>query len=533
MKKYVIASLLLIFNILVVNALSLEKKILGTWNYNISSLIPPESVKENNTRVLITFMNGENGMPKDGWLQFKMTIKLTNFTGLPQKYHKYNKKATLEFEHTKQVNFKWQIKNNQLISNVVSIQNYFSDFQFSPNINVGEEYFAELSNFYSQLSKPSSEEQKEMELMINSPVRFDPNGNLVLFYDNSELAKIYGEAPFKKEFSNKRYATLQYENPNSVEDPYNYTYTENDYTYDPDETAFLYLLIWDKNGNIQNNTDNLSGTYYCMVDNEGIWSNMAKIRVGTINNELSLSTDRYFSTKLNRYLMYKNTTARFKVVQDGQDITSKANVNIFNQDNKAVYKNKYIGEPGLYQFTATDRASYSNTIDIDVRGRLWVNAKNITDKDFKDKGYANIKLEALQDKQDVTGLCEFYHRKSVNDWEYIGKGVSSTTVRGKGWHYFMAIRDDFYKSNVSVIRVNDKGIGYSSPDITIEVDTDTIALGDTLNFKTTPEDAIVYEDEQKIGKVHIPTTSGLHIYHAQKGKLFSEPVSVYVKPKEE
>ena len=100
MKKYIIASLLLFFNILFVNALSLEKKILGTWNYNISSIIPPESVKENNTRVIITFMNGENGMPKDGWLQFKMTVKLANFNGLPQKFQKYNKRATLTLEHT-------------------------------------------------------------------------------------------------------------------------------------------------------------------------------------------------------------------------------------------------------------------------------------------------------------------------------------------------------------------------------------------------------------------------------------------------
>ena len=100
MKKYSLALIFLLFNILFANALSLEKKILGTWNYNISSIIPPESVKENNTRVLITFMNGENGMPKDGWLQFKMTVKLANFNGLPHKFQKYHKRATLTLEHT-------------------------------------------------------------------------------------------------------------------------------------------------------------------------------------------------------------------------------------------------------------------------------------------------------------------------------------------------------------------------------------------------------------------------------------------------
>jgi hypothetical protein len=534
MKKYSLALIFLLFNILFANALSLEKKILGTWNYNISSIIPPESVKENNTRVLITFMNGENGMPKDGWLQFKMTVKLANFNGLPQKFQKYNKRATLTLEHTKHINFKWQIKGKQLVSNVISIENYFSDFQFIPNINVGEEYFEELSNFYTRLSKPTSEEYKEMALMINSPVRFDQQDNLVLFYDNSVLVKGTNEAPTKKEISNKRYATLQYQNPNSVENPYNYTYTEDGYTYAPDETAFLYLHIWNENGNILNNTDNLSGTYYCMVDNEGMWSNMAKIRVGkAVNDELTLSTDRYFSTKLNRYLMHTNTSARFKVVQDNQDITSKGNIKILNQENKIVPINKYLSTPGTYQFAATDGASYSNTVDIDVRGRLWLNAKNITNKDFKDKGYAVVQLQAVQDKQDVTALSEFFHRKSVNEWKSLGIGVSSTTVTGKGWHYFMAIRDDFYKSYPAVIRVNDKGIWHSSPDIKIEVDADTIALGDTLNFKTTPEGATVYEGDNKIDKVHIPITPGLHIYHAQKGDLFSEPVTVYVKPDDE
>ena len=157
----------------------------------------------------------------------------------------------------------------------------------------------------------------------------------------------------------------------------------------------------------------------------------------------------------------------------------------------------------------------------------------ITNKDFKDKGYAVVQLEALQDKQDVTALSEFFHRKSVNEWESLGIGVSSTTVTGKGWHYFMAVRDDFYKSYPAVIRVNDKGIWHSSPDIKIAVDADTIALGDTLNFKTTPEGATVYEGDNKIDKVHIPITPGLHIYHAQKGDLFSEPVTVYVKPDDE
>ena len=719
MKKYSLALIFLLFNILFTNALSLEKKILGTWDYNISSLIPPQSVEENNTRVLITFMNGEYGMAKEGWLQFKMTIKLNKFTGLPQKYHKYNKKATLEFEHTKQVKFKWQIKDNQLISNIVSIENYFTDFQFKPFINVGEEYFEELSNFYTQLSKPTSEEYKEMALMINSPVRVDQNGNLVLFYDNSELVEGSYEAPLKKEFTNKRYATIKYDNPNSVENPYNYTYTENGYTYDPDETAFLYLHLWDENGNIVNNTDGLSGTFYCMADNEGVWSNMAKIRMGcplsleakcfeaenenqkriiiksseshliadrykklgdnhyritvgdkvefkvtnsgvditnqvqlktttgfnvpkicsfkvpgkyeiyakvgeqstnhatievmdilyfninpdsiiqgdgatftaynynknsqqkiqpqgiTIRNQngkvvrngngfsrlasagthqfyaatdkvrsavnsinvvapkLALSTDRYFSTKLNRYLMNKNSNVKFKVVQNDQDITSKPNVNIFDQDNKTVSKYKYLGTPGIYQFTATDGASYSNTVDIDVRGRLSVYTRKLNPKDANEKGFAFVKLQAVQDKQDVTALSEFFYRKSVNEWESLGTGVTSTTVTGKGWHYFMAIRDDFYKSYPAVIRVNNKSTEYSSPEIKIEVEPDTIALGDTLNFKTTPEDATVHEGDNKIDKVHIPTTPGLHIYHAQKGDLFSEPVSVYVKPDDE
>ena len=719
MKKYSLALIFLLFNILFTNALSLEKKILGTWDYNISSLIPPQSVEENNTRVLITFMNGEYGMAKEGWLQFKMTIKLNKFTGLPQKYHKYNKKATLEFEHTKQVKFKWQIKDNQLISNIVSIENYFTDFQFKPFINVGEEYFEELSNFYTQLSKPTSEEYKEMALMINSPVRVDQNGNLVLFYDNSELVEGSYEAPLKKEFTNKRYATIKYDNPNSVENPYKFTYTENGYTYDPDETAFLYLHLWDENGNIVNNTDGLSGTFYCMADNEGVWSNMAKIRMGcplsleakcfeaenenqkriiiesseshliadrykklgdnhyritvgdkvefkvtnsgvditnqvqlktttgfnvpkicsfkvpgtyeiyakggeqstnhatievmdilyfninpdsiiqgdgatftaynynknsqqkiqpqgiTIRNQngkvvrngngfsrlasagthqfyaatdkvrsavnsinvvapkLALSTDRYFSTKLNRYLMNKNSNVKFKIVQNDQDITSKPNVNIFDQDNKTVSKYKYLGTPGIYQFTATDGASYSNTVDIDVRGRLSVYTRKLNPKDSKEKGFAFVKLQAMQDKQDVTALSEFFYRKSVNEWESLGTGVTSTTVTGKGWHYFMAIRDDFYKSYPAVIRVNNKSTEYSSPEIKIEVEPDTIALGDTLNFKTTPEDATVHEGDNKIDKVHIPTTPGLHIYHAQKGDLFSEPVSVYVKPDDE
>lgn len=719
MKKYSLALIFLLFNILFTNALSLEKKILGTWDYNISSLIPPQSVEENNTRVLITFMNGEYGMAKEGWLQFKMTIKLNKFTGLPQKYHKYNKKATLEFEHTKQVKFKWQIKDNQLISNIVSIENYFTDFQFKPFINVGEEYFEELSNFYTQLSKPTSEEYKEMALMINSPVRVDQNGNLVLLYDNSELVEGSYEAPLKKEFTNKRYATIKYDNPNSVENPYKFTYTENGYTYNPDETAFLYLHLWDENGNIVNNTDGLSGTFYCMADNEGVWSNMAKIRMGcplsleakcfeaenenqkriiiessethliadrykklgdnhyritvgdkvefkvtnsgvditnqvqlktttgfnvpkicsfkvpgtyeiyakvgeqstnhatievmdilyfninpdsiiqgdgatftaynynknsqqktqpqgiTIRNQngkvvrngngfsrlasagthqfyaatdkvrsavnsinvvapkLALSTDRYFSTKLNRYLMNKNSNVKFKVVQNDQDITSKPNVNIFDQDNKTVSKYKYLGTPGIYQFTATDGASYSNTVDIDVRGRLSVYTRKLNPKDSKEKGFAFVKLQAMQDKQDVTALSEFFYRKSVNEWESLGTGVTSTTVTGKGWHYFMAIRDDFYKSYPAVIRVNNKGTEYSSPEIKIEVEPDTIALGDTLNFKTTPEDATVHEGDNKIDKVHIPTTPGLHIYHAQKGDLFSEPVSVYVKPDDE
>ncbi len=714
MKRYAV-SLLLLLNIFFVNALPIEKKILGTWDYNISSLIPPQSVEENNTQVLITFMNGENGKPKNGWIQFKMTIKLDNFTGLPQKYHKYNKKATLEFEHTKHVNFKWQIKNNQLISSVVSIENFYNDFRFKPSINVGEEYFEELRNFYTRLSKPSSEEQKEMELMINSPVKFDQNGNLVLFYDNSELVKGYDEAPLKKEFTNKRYATLQYQNPNSVENPHNYTYTENDYTYDPDETAFLYLYIWDENGSIVNNTDGLSGTFYCMADNEGVWSNMAKIRMGNslnleakcfeaeneeqkrvviessestlvadrykklgdnhyritvgdkvdfkvtnsgvditnqvqlktttgvnvpkscifkvpgtyeiyakvgeqstnyatievmdilyfdinpqtviqgygatfsaytydkskqnkiypanitirkqngevarngngfsrlasvgthqffaatdkvcsavksvnvVTSELTLSTDRYFSKELDKYLMYKNSNVGFKITQNGQDITSKMNVNIFDQDNKIVSKDKFIGKAGSYQFIATDGFSSSNKVKIDVRDKIWINAKDISDKDLQSNGFARVKLEATQDKQDVTSSCEFLYSKSAMAWNKIGHGVSSLTISEEGWHYFKAIRDNYYESNIIAIRVNDKRIDCASSDISIFVDQDSITLGESVNFLTSPVDAQVYENDKKIDKIHTPKTPGVHIFHARKGKLFSNPVSLYVK----
>lgn len=719
MKKFTFVLIFLLLNIFFANALSLEKQILGTWNYNIASLIPPESVKENNTQVLITFMNGENGKPKNGWIQFKMTVKLDNFSGLPQKYYTYNKKATLEFEHTKHVNFKWQIKNNQLIGSVVSIENFYNDFRFKPNINVSEDYFDEISKFYTQLSKPSSEERKEMELMINSPVRFDQNGNLILFYDNSTLVKDYGEAPFKKEFTNKRYATIQYKDANNVENPYIYSYTENGYVYNPDETAFLYLYIWDENGNIVNNTDRLSETYYCMADNEGVWSNMTKIKIGcplsleakcfeaeneqqkriiiessdseliadrykklgdnhyritvgdkvefkvinsgvditnqvqlktttgfnvpkicsfkvpgtykiyakvgeqstnyatievmdilyfdinpdsiiqgygatftaytydkskqqklypqgiTIRNqngkvvqngngfsrlasvgthqffaatdkvcsaiknvnvvasELTLSTDRYFSKKLNRYLMNNNGNVKFKVIQNGQDITSKINVNIFDQNNKEVSKTKFLGEPGIYKFIATDGFSYSNMVVVEVRNRLFLFTKDITDKDLKDKNFAHVKLEVLQDKQDVTNSCEFFHRNSTMDWHDIGHGVSSTTISGEGWHYFKAKRDNFYESNISIIRVKDKRIERASSDVTLFVDKDTITLGESVNFLTIPEDAKVYEDDKKLDKVHTPQTTGLHIFHARKEKSFSEPISVYVKEKED
>ena len=719
MKKYALALIFLLLNIFFANAQSLEKQILGTWEYNIAGIFTPESNDGNAPHALITFLNGEDGKEKDGWIQFNFSDKLENLYGLPSKYSKLNKKAIIELDATRHVNFKWQIKNNRLIGTVVSVENSFSNCRLKPSLNVPEDFFDDFYKFMKGRNKTTSEDRKEMELIINSPVRFDQNGNLVLFYDNSELVEGSYEAPLKKEFTNKRYATIKYDNPNSVENPYKFSYTENGYTYDPDETAFLYLHLWDENGNIVNNTDGLSGTYYCMADNEGIWSNMAKIRLGcslsleakcfeaenenqkriiiessdthliadrykklgdnhyritvgdkvefkvtnsgvdisnqvqlktttgfnvpkicnfkvpgtyeiyakvgeqstnhatievmdilyfninpdsiiqgdgatftaynynknsqqktqpqgiTIRNQngkvvrngngfshlasagthqfyaatdkvrsavnsinvvapkLALSTDRYFSTKLNRYLMNKNSNVKFKVVQNDQDITSKPNVNIFDQDNKTVSKYKYLGTPGIYQFTATDGASYSNTVDIDVRGRLSVYTRKLNPKDSKEKGFAFVKLQAMQDKQDVTALSEFFYRKSVNEWESLGTGVTSTTVTGKGWHYFMAIRDDFYKSYPAVIRVNNKGTEYSSPNIKIEVEADTIALGDTLNFKTTPEDATVHEGDNKIDKVHIPTTPGLHIYHAQKGDLFSEPVSVYVKPDDE
>ena len=715
MKKYALALIFLLLNIFFANAQSLEKQILGTWEYNIAGIFTPESNNGNAPQALITFLNGEDGKEKDGWIQFNFSDKLENLYGLPSKYSRLNKKAIIELDATRHVNFKWQIKNNRLIGTVVSIENSFSNCRLKPSLNVPEDFFDDFYKFMKGRDKTTSEDRKEMELIINSPVRFDQNGNLVLFYDNSELVEGSYEAPLKKEFTNKRYATIKYDNPNSVENPYEFSYTENGYTYDPDETAFLYLHLWDENGNIVNNTDGLSGTYYCMADNEGIWSNLTKIRLGcslsleakcfeaenenqkriiiesseshliadrykklgdnhyritvgdkvefkvtnsgvditnqvqlktttgfnvpkicsfkvpgkyeiyakvgeqstnyatievmdilyfdinpqsiiqgygatfsaytynkssqqklypqgiTIRNrngkvvrngngfsrlasagshqffaatdkvcsavksinvvasELTLTTDRYFSKDVNRYLMHQNDNVKFKVVQNGQDITSKINVTIFDQNNKEVSKSKLLYKPGIYKFIATDGFSYSNIVEVEVKNRLLLFTKDITDRDQKDKGFAHVKLEVLQDKQYVTGSCEFFYKNSKMDWKEIGFGLSTTSISGEGWHYFKAKRYNFYESNISIIRVKNKQVERASSDFTLLVDKDTITLGERVKFLTIPEDAIVYEDDKKIEKKHTPQTTGLHIFHARKGESFSNPVSVYVK----
>lgn len=717
MKNVSFIILILLINVFNIYALSPEKQILGTWEYNMSALIPQESVKENNTQALITFMNGDSGKGKgkDGWLQIKMNVTLNNFDGLPAKYKSYNKKVSLSFEVTQQINFKWHIVGNKLVSTVTSNKKYYNDFKFSPNLPISEQYYEELTHYYDKIGEtPSYEEQKGIELMINSPINFSENGDLILVYDNTNLVKDFGEEPYITQFSNKRYATLEYDNPNGVENPYNFRYTENGYTYDPNDTGFLYLYIWNENGNILNNTDNLSGTYYCMAENEGIWSNITEIHVGSLyleakcfeaeneqqkrivikstdakietnrykklgenhyrimvgdkvefkltdngtditnqvqlkttqgdkisrihhfntsgaykiyaqmgsnmtnyatievmdklyfdinpntiihgygakcyayhynskmqskteplnvtirNNDgrvigknnisyrlsklgtntffaatdkvrsddktvsveptiLKLSADRYYSNSLNRYLMYKNNSVKFNVNQNNIDVTSKQFITIFDQNNKEVPIIKYIGAPGIYRYIATNNFTTSNHIEVESRGRLWICAKNATNRDNKDKGFADIELNAEQDKKDVTELCVFHYKAPHSDWRTMGNGISSITVNGKGWHYFQAVRDEYYKSNISVIRVNDNKKEFPNQEIKIAVDKDTIHLGESIVFTTTPKEANVFEDDDKVDKVHTPKTEGLHIFHARKGNLFSEPLSVYVK----
>lgn len=77
-----------------------------------------------------------------------------------------------------------------------------------------------------------------------------------------------------------------------------------------------------------------------------------------------------------------------------------------------------------------------------------------------------------------------------------------------------------------------------SADLVIEVERDTITLGEELHFTTLlkgkPTKATIYDlDEQQITSPYTPLEPGEYTFVARKGKIISEPLVVLVLPKDD
>lgn len=249
---------------------------------------------------------------------------------------------------------------------------------------------------------------------------------------------------------------------------------------------------------------------------------------------LSIKRDnhrRFTETAEGKYFMQLDRNPlRFRVMQGDKDITR--NTDVYNKDGKLLQYVHDIRHPGVYEFYATKGRLKSKPITLVMRDFLSLRY----DRDIFDEEGVLV-FTAMQDSEDVTAECRITHRHRKLDGEELLKSNTHVPTED-GFHSYWAYRAPIYESFARVLFVRDGRPVAPSADLVIEVERDTITLGEELHFTTLlkgkPTKATIYDlDEQEITSPYTPLEPGEYTFVARKGKIISEPLVVLVLPKDD
>ena len=268
-------------------------------------------------------------------------------------------------------------------------------------------------------------------------------------------------------------------------------------------------------------------TYFAVVDDKVV-SNTDQIEV-VEPDDLILSTNLYYSEKLDRYLTPTNTKFVFNATQGGKDVTAESEF----YDTKGIVHNSNhsYGKAGFYTHYATKGVVVSNNVSVEARGKLTL---TFNKEDFGEHG--TVTLTATQDQNDVTSDTKFFHKSEATGWAWVLMDSNTDYKPHEKENHYKAVRDEIFESNEVEVVVN-KNKNIIPGDLVLTVDKNNIIVGESVGFTVTeggkPINAKIYHQNKVVDNPFIAPTPGIYKFVAGKSNRYSNYVSVVVEPKKQ
>lgn len=268
-------------------------------------------------------------------------------------------------------------------------------------------------------------------------------------------------------------------------------------------------------------------TYFAVVDDKVV-SNTDQIEV-VEPDDLILSTNLYYSEKLDRYLTPTNTKFVFNATQGGKNVTAESE---FYDTKGIVHNSNYsYGKAGLYTHYATKGVVVSNNVNVEARGKLTL---TFNKEDFGEHGA--VRLTATQDQNDVTSDTKFFHKSEATGWEWILMASNTDYKPDEKENHYKAVRDEIFESNEVEVVVN-KNKNIIPGELVLTVDKKNIVVGESVGFTVTeggkPINTKIYHQNKVVGNPFVAPTPGMYKFVAVKSNRYSNYVSVVVEPKKQ
>lgn len=359
MKNYFTLIIAMIVGLMPTYATNPELEILGTWKYDMTEVATFTGTTKYEPKTLITFKKDKTGyvtITNHNVQLYDTHSGSEAFNGFTGELAKFNKKVTLKCEVSAVGNFVWDIDDDDKLATELTISGrYFNNFEVTPidgNTDITEEDILEMEMALNEAHDKqwfgyggdfqAAKQLDEVMYNLKGRMHFGIDNTLTVSYVNTDYETVvYDYQIIRQTHSMKRYATIKFIKNNSGEYS-DFIYYEDGEIYDPDSTAFLYTHYWDTRGNYINNINGMTGTFYCMAENEGIWSDIVKIK---INSDLELKVecfeaendsqrkvviectdstlvaDRYKKINDNHFRIMVNDKVKFRVNKGNDDVT--------------------------------------------------------------------------------------------------------------------------------------------------------------------------------------------------------------------
>lgn len=265
-------------------------------------------------------------------------------------------------------------------------------------------------------------------------------------------------------------------------------------------------------------------TYFAVVDDKVV-SNTDQIEV-VEPDDLILSTNLYYSEKLNRYLTPINTRFVFNATQGGKDVSAESE--FYDTKGMGHNSNYSYRKAGFYTHYATKGLVVSNNVSVEARGKLTL---TLNKEDFEEHG--TVTLTATQDKNDVTSDTKFYHKSEATGWSWVLMDGNTDYKPDEKENHYKAIRDEIFESNEAEVVVN-KNKNIIPGDLVLTVDKKNIIVGESVGFTVTEGgkliNAKIYHQNKVVGNPFVAPTPGMYKFVAGKSNRYSNYVCVVVEP---